>query len=86
MCSNNCNLLCEYAGLPLMFCLLVPPDSATITPPATTAVGAVFTCISQSGFPPVIRYEWKYRLKPDGDEVDLGSGDTWALTGDVIYG
>ena len=52
----------------------------------TTAVGAVFTCISQSGFPPVIRYEWKYRLKPDGDEVDLGSGDTWALTGDVIYG
>ena len=72
--------------LPIMFPILDPPRDLTITPPAITVVGAVFTCLSESAAPPVDRYEWKYRLRPDGNEVHLGNGNAWAVTADVIYG
>ena len=72
--------------LPLMFCLLVPPSSFIVMP-RMVSVGEVFTCVDTGGIPDADRYEWKYRLKPNGGDVFVGNGSSnFALTGDVIYG
>ena len=52
----------------------------------TTTVGAVFTCVGGDANPPVDRYEWKYNTGFLGAKMQLGGGDTWALTGDLLYG
>ena len=55
--------------------------------PRMVSVGEVFTCVDTGGIPDADRYEWKYRLKPNGGDVFVGNGSSnFALTGDVIYG
>ena len=75
--------------LPMILCRLDPPTHAVITPPMTTTVGAVFKCAANDGKPPIDRYEWKYETERNGPIVSTqlnGSSDTWALTGEVLYG
>ena len=75
--------------LVLIMCHVDQPSYVTITPPMTTTVGAVFKCVVESASPPVNRYEWHYGTAIHGHTVYTqlnGSSDTWALTGQVLYG